>query len=128
AYTGYGRIATLGEEVRDPEHTIPRAVVFTLAITLVLYVAVALVGVAAVGAPALGAATGEEAAPLEAAARSFSPVVAKIVSVGAVTAMLGVLLNLVLGLSRVLLAMGRRGDMPAATARIDKSGTTPYVS
>lgn len=128
AYTGYGRIATLGEEVRDPAHTIPRAVVLTLGITLVLYVAVALVGVAAVGAPALGAATSEEAAPLEVAARSFSPAVATVVSVGAVTAMLGVLLNLVLGLSRVLLAMGRRGDMPAATARLDASGTTPPVS
>lgn len=128
AYTGYGRIATLGEEVRDPAHTIPRAVVLTLGITLVLYVAVALVGVAAVGAPALGAATSEEAAPLEVAARSFSPAVATVVSVGAVTAMLGVLLNLVLGLSRVLLAMGRRGDMPAATARLDASGTTPAVS
>lgn len=128
AYTGYGRIATLSEEVRDPERTIPRAVILTLFITLLLYVAVAVVGVAAVGAEVLGEATGEEAAPLEVAARSFSPLVARVVSVGAITAMLGVLLNLILGLSRVLLAMGRRGDMPAAVARIDRSGTTPYVS
>jgi APA family basic amino acid/polyamine antiporter len=45
-----------------------------------------------------------------------------------VTAMLGVLLNLILGLSRVLLAMGRRADMPAVLARLDRSGRTPTAS
>lgn len=128
AYTGYGRIATLSEEVRDPEKTIPKAVVLTLGITLVLYVAVALVGVAAVGPVSLGTATDQQAAPLEVAARSFSPVIARIVSIGAVTAMLGVLLNLILGLSRVLLAMGRRRDVPNVVARLDRSGSTPHVA
>src|SRR5690606_23661365 len=52
AYTGYGRIATLGEEVRDPQRTIPRAIIVTLLITMVLYVAVAAVAVGTVGAPA----------------------------------------------------------------------------
>ena len=42
-----------------------------------------------------------------------------IVSVGAVTAMLGVALNLILGLSRVVLAMGRRADMPSLFAKVD---------
>ena len=42
--------------------------------------------------------------------------------------MLGVLLNLLLGLSRVLLAMGRRGDMPARTAALNHSQTTPSVA
>ncbi len=128
AYTGYGRIATLGEEVLAPRRTIPRAVVLTLAITLVLYVSVAWVGVAAVGSATIGQATDEAAAPLEVAARAFSPAVARVVSIGAVTAMLGVLLNLILGLSRVLLAMGRRGDMPAAVARLSGPQNTPYAS
>lgn len=44
------------------------------------------------------------------------------VTVGAITAMLGVLLNLVLGLSRVWLAMGRRGDMPATLAGLSRRG------
>ena len=44
AFAGYARIATLGEEVREPERTIPRAIPIALAITVVLYV---LVGVAA---------------------------------------------------------------------------------
>ena len=57
-----------------------------------------------------------------------SPLVSKIVAAGAVTAMLGVLLNLILGLSRVALAMGRRGDFPRALAKIDKSESTPYIA
>lgn len=128
AYTGYGRIATLGEEVREPRATIPRAIVITLVATLALYALVAAAGVGAAGAPGLGAA-GATGAPLEVAGRELSlPGVDRVVAVGAITAMLGVLLNLVLGLSRVLLAMGRRGDMPAAAARLDRAGRTPVVA
>lgn len=124
AYTGYGRIATLGEEVHEPRRTIPRAIITTLAVSAALYVAVAVV---VVGAGGLGSGTGESAAPLELIARGLGhDGVAIAVAVGAITAMLGVLLNLLLGLSRVLLAMGRRDDMPAAVARID--GGTPRVA
>jgi APA family basic amino acid/polyamine antiporter len=100
-----------------------------MALTMAIYAAVAIVGVGAVGADVLAGAAGAQAAPLEVAASRFGvPLVAEVVAVGAITAMLGVLLNLILGLSRVLLAMGRRGDMPPATARIDAAGTTPYVA
>jgi APA family basic amino acid/polyamine antiporter len=129
AYTGYGRIATLGEEVREPATTIPRAIAATLVVTMLLYAAVAVVGVAAVGDEALSSAADRQAAPLEIAALQFSGrPVALIVSVGAVTAMLGVLLNLLLGLSRVLLAMGRRRDMPAFFAELSKDGTSPSAA
>ena len=129
AFTGYGRIATLGEEVRNPRHTIPRAIIVTLVLSASLYVAVGIVAVGAAGADALAAATLGEAAPLEVVAESFRvPGVPFTVAVGAMAAMLGVLLNLILGLSRVVLAMGRRGDMPRAAARLNPSGTTPYVA
>ena len=126
AYTGYGRIATLGEEVRSPRTTIPRAIIATLVTTMVIYIGVAIVSVGAVGADALAAATDEQAAPLEVVAMVFGvPGVPQVVAFGAITAMLGVLLNLILGLSRVLLAMGRRADMPTVFGRIDAKGTTP---
>ena len=129
AYTGYGRIATLGEEVREPRRTIPRAIVLTLVASALLYVAVGAVGVAAAGAEVLSAAAKERAAPLEVVSRRFAvPGVHWAVAAGAVTAMLGVLLNLVLGLSRVLLAMGRRGDMPTPVARLGPSTATPYAA
>jgi APA family basic amino acid/polyamine antiporter len=129
AYTGYGRIATLGEEVHDPQRTIPRAIIATLVVSAVLYVAVGFVAIAAVGAPQYAAYTTTTAAPLEAIAQTYGiPGAGLILAIGAMTAMLGVLLNLILGLSRVLLAMGRRGDMPPATARIDPGSATPRVA
>ena len=126
AYTGYGRIATLGEEVREPRRTIPRAIIATMVITIVLYTAVATIGVGTVGADRLAAATEGTAAPLAAVAIGFgAPAIARVVEFGAVAAMLGVLLNLILGVSRVVLAMGRRHDVPDAFSRIDAAGTTP---
>ncbi|MEO0531312.1 MAG: APC family permease [Planctomycetota bacterium] len=121
AFTGYGRIATLGEEVVEPRRTIPRAIVSTLVVSAVTYIAVALVAVGTAGAGLFAAATDADAAPLEIVARGFPLGMHRLVAIGAMTAMLGVLLNLVLGLSRVLLAMGRRGDMPRATANLNVS-------
>src|SRR3546814_13682588 len=57
-----------------------------------------------------------------------APLLALLVSVGAVTAMLGVLLNLIIGLSRVVLAMGRQGDLPPLFARLSREGTAPAVA
>lgn len=123
AYTGYGRIATLGEEVHAPRQTIPRAMLITLLLTMLLYVSVATVGIGVMGAGGL------QAAPLAVAAAAFKiPGVALIVSLGAVTAMLGVVLNLILGLSRVLMAMGRRRDMPTALARLNAAGSSPPLA
>jgi len=127
AYTGYGRVATLGEEVTRPRWTIPRAVILTLAVTATLYIAVAFAAGRAVGLPGYAAATTGEAAPLELIARRIGaakPVV-WFITVGAIAAMLGVLLNLVLGLSRVLLAMGRRRDVFAFFGSVNADGTTP---
>lgn len=129
AYTGYGRIATLGEEVREPRRTIPRAIITTLGITMLLYLGVVVVGIGSVGAETLGTVTNKQVAPLEIAARSFNvPGSGLILAIGAVTATLGVVLNLILGLSRVLFAMGRRRDMPSFVARLDASRDTPYIA
>ncbi len=129
AYTGYGRIATLGEEVHEPRKTIPRAIVVTLIVSASLYLLVGIASVGTVGTAALEEATRAKAAPLEVVASMLGmPAIKWLIWAGAMTAMLGVLLNLVLGLSRVLLAMGRRGDMPKATAKLNAAGTTPTVA
>ncbi len=129
AYTGYGRIATLGEEVRAPRTTIPRAIIITLIVSMVLYVAVALVAVGTAGAGTFAEQTAATSAPLEMIAGMFSvPGAGAVLAVGAITAMLGVLLNLLLGLSRVLLAMGRRRDMPKAVARLSEGTRTPETA
>ena len=120
AFTGYGRIATLGEEVAEPRRTIPRAIIATLVITTLLYIGVAWI--------ALANAV-HDFDSLTVIAEKFSgPTLGKVLTVGAAIAMISVLLNLVLGLSRVVLAMGRRKDLPEATANIRESTGVPVIA
>ena len=129
AYTGYGRIATLGEEITEPRRNIPRAIIATLLVSMTLYMAVGAVAIASVGAPALSEATRGETAPLARVAAGWNaPAVRVVVAIGAVTAMIGVLLNLLLGLSRVALAMGRRRDLPPLLGRINEKAAAPTAA
>ena len=129
AYTGYGRIATMGEEIREPRRNIPRAMIGTLAVSMVVYIAVGAVAVAAVGATSFAEVGTSRVGPLVAVARQFwPPQLSTLVAVGACTAMFGVLLNLSLGLSRVVLAMARRRDVPTRFGTLNATGTTPYAA
>ena len=120
AFTGYGRIATLGEEVTEPRRTIPRAIIATLVTTTVIYIVVTWVALAN---------SGNQFSSLAIIAQTFSgPSLVKVLTAGAIIAMASVLLNLVLGLSRVVLAMGRRCDLPKTTARITDSTKVPAVA
>lgn len=129
AYTGYGRIATLGEEVHEPRRVIPRAIIATMLVVTVLYLGVAVAGVGVLGADGFGEAAERTAAPLEAVAAALDvPLLPQLLAVSAVAAMAGVLLNLVLGLSRVLLAMARRRDAPGLLGRIDAERASPVAA
>lgn len=129
AYTGYGRIATLGEEVKNPKSFIPRAIVITLIISAILYIAVSLVAVGTVGAENLSSAIQSQVTPLEIAARAIGVSwLGTVVAIGACTSILGVLLNLILGLSRVALAMGRQGDLPPIFSHVSDKGHVPSAA
>lgn len=73
AYTGYGRIATLGEEVLEPAKTIPKAIIGALGLTMVLYIGVAATALATVGAAAFANTTAAISAPLEGECRNSKP-------------------------------------------------------
>ncbi|MET0423432.1 MAG: amino acid permease, partial [Actinoplanes sp.] len=118
AFAGYARIATLGEEVRDPARTIPRAVRIALAVVLVVYTALAFAVLAALGPDRLAAS----AAPLADAAPGLGPWV----RAGAAVAALGALLALILGVSRTGLAMARDGHLPRALAAVHPRHGVPH--
>jgi APA family basic amino acid/polyamine antiporter len=123
AYTGYARIATLGEEVHDPRHTIPRAIIITILSSAALYVAVAAVAVGVVGTDRVSA----NPAPLGVAALAAGgTTLASIVAAGAVTAMLGVILSQIIGMSRMVFAMARRADLPVAFAAVHPRYGVPH--
>ncbi|MDX1590704.1 MAG: APC family permease [Balneolaceae bacterium] len=129
AYTGYGRIATLGEEVENPKQTIPRAIILTMIAIVLLYAGITIVSLQVLGAEAFGQSVNGEAAPLMIVAQRLElPVIGAVVTFAAITAMLGVLLNLLLGLSRVLLSMSRRGDVPRFLARINPATQSPVAA
>lgn len=109
AFAGYARLATLGEEVRDPARTIPRAIPIALGITLVVYTTVIVAALLAAGPEALA----NSAAPLDTAVRAGNlDALSPIVRIGGTVAALGVLLSLIVGVSRTTFAMAANGEMP----------------
>jgi basic amino acid/polyamine antiporter, APA family len=123
AFAGYARVATLGEEVRDPARTIPRAVPVALGITLATYLLVALAALVALGPAGLAASVD----PLRAvvAAGDLAAAV-PVVRVGAALATLGSLLALLLGVSRTTLAMARDRNLPTALAAVHPRWHVPH--
>lgn len=122
AFAGYARIATLGEEVRDPSHTIPRAIVISLGVALVVYASVAVSALWLLGAPTLARSPAPLAAMTNAAGASW---LTPIVGIGAVCASLGSLMALLLGVSRTTLAMARDGHFPRWLAAIQPRYSAP---
>lgn len=123
AFAGYARIATLGEEVRDPARTIPRAIPLALGLALVVYAAVAVTVLAVLGPDRLATASAPLAEAVQAAgAGGFEPVV----RVGAAVAALGSLLSLILGVSRTTLAMARDHHLPAGLAAVHPRFKVPH--
>jgi APA family basic amino acid/polyamine antiporter len=115
AFAGYARIATLGEEVRDPAETIPRAIPIALAITLGLYAAVGVAALVGAGPSALAVSTRPLATAVDAAGKAWT---LPIVRIGAAVASLGALLALIAGIGRTTLAMARHSDLPGWLASV----------
>jgi len=123
AFAGYARIATMGEEVRDPSRTIPRAIPVALGLVVVVYLVVGVAALLAAGPDRLAAATAPLAeAVRDAGAGGLSPVV----RVGAAVASLGALLALIAGIGRTSLAMARRRDLPGFLAAVHPRHRVPH--
>ncbi|MDD2475056.1 MAG: APC family permease [Dysgonamonadaceae bacterium] len=124
AFTGYARIATLAEEVAEPKKTIPRAIIITIVTAILLYAAISIVAIGVIGAESIA----NSKSPLQLVANALTtPAINTIVTIGASTAMLGVLLSQILGISRVMLAMGRRNDLPPFFQTIHKQYRVPHI-
>jgi APA family basic amino acid/polyamine antiporter len=125
AYTGFARVTIMAEEVHDPRVTIPRSIYLALAISTALYIFVSIIAVGLVGAPALS----QSGSPLADAIRvtGSSPAVL-LISLGAMIATASVLLTTIMGISRILFAMSRKGDLPAFLTHIHPRFNTPHFA
>jgi basic amino acid/polyamine antiporter, APA family len=125
AFAGYARIATLGEEVRDPARTIPRAITIALALTIALYALVAVAALLAAGPRVLASSD----APLRAVVeRGSLSSLAWVVRVGAAVASLGVLLSLLVGVSRTVFAMASNRDLPRRLEAVQPRTRVPWAA
>jgi APA family basic amino acid/polyamine antiporter len=123
AFAGYARIATMGEEVRDPRRTIPRAIVTALAIAVAVYAVVAVTLLLVLGPSRLATSR----APLaDVAALGGWTWAVPVVAVGGSAAALGALLALIAGVGRTTLAMARRADLPRWLAAVHPRHEVPH--
>ena len=121
AFAGYARIATLGEEVRDPATTIPKAIPRALLAVLAIYAAVGITALATVDSAQLA----NSDAPLRLVADAGNVDVGGFVRIGAGIAALGALLNLIPGVARTALAMARRRELPGWLAHVEPRRSLP---
>jgi basic amino acid/polyamine antiporter, APA family len=123
AFAGYARIATLGEEVRDPGRTIPRAIPLALGVVLAIYAAVGLTVLTVLGATALA----HSDAPLASAVGAGSlDALGPLVRAAAAIASLGVLLSLIAGVGRTAFAMAANRELPPALAAVHPRYRVPH--
>lgn len=122
AFAGYARIATMGEEVREPARTIPRAIILALSAAVVIYAIIAVVVLATLG-PALASSSAPLADVVAASGWSWAQ---PVVRIAAAAASLGALLALIAGIGRTGLAMARQGDLPRFFAAVHPRWRVPH--
>jgi APA family basic amino acid/polyamine antiporter len=123
AFAGYARIATMGEEVRDPARTIPLAITLALGITVIVYGVIAVVALGTLAPEGLATSDAPLAGVVEASGWAWA---LPVVRVGAAAASLGALLGLVAGIGRTSLAMAREGDLPRWLAAVHPRFHVPH--
>jgi APA family basic amino acid/polyamine antiporter len=125
AYLGFGRIAALGEEVKNPKKTLPLAILLALVTSVILYI---VTGLVATGLQNYQSLAGSGSPLTDAARVTGNLTLIATISLGAVVATASVLLTNLIGLSRVSFAMARNGQLPKSLASIHPKLGTPYVS
>jgi len=132
AFEGYDLIATVSEEIKEPEKNIPRATFISLGITMVMYLLILFVSLAAVSSPEgsswefLGR-YGETA--IVRAAEDFMPAFGVAVIVfGGLLSTMSALNATVMASSRVAFSMGRDSLLPGRMSAIHPRRRTPHVA
>ncbi|MFE6687294.1 amino acid permease [Streptomyces sp. NPDC057743] len=126
SYIGFDAITTAGEEVRNPRRNIPLAIMICIGVVTVLYCLVAL---AAIGALSAGEVAGRPAALSLIVDRvTHSNVGGAVIAFGAVVAIASVVLAVMYGQTRILMAMSRDGLVPRVFARVSPRTATPVAN
>ncbi len=125
AYGGFARVSVIAEEIKDAKRNVPRALLLSLGISIVVYVLVGLIAVGLLGPNGLAASTSPLSTAIGVTGNSLA---IQIVSIGGLVATASVLLTAILGVSRMAYSMARRNDLPSPLARLHHRFLTPYYS
>ena len=125
AFIGFNTIAIMAEEVKDPERNVPRAILFAFAVCTLIYIGVSVVAVGVVNWQALGSSS----APLEFALKSVTDniFILEFIAVSALFATTSVIMASIMGGSRALFAMARRGVLPHGLSTISRRGVPVFT-
>ncbi|SEO40666.1 basic amino acid/polyamine antiporter, APA family [Luteibacter sp. UNC138MFCol5.1] len=121
AVFGYDTLTTAAEEARNPQRDLPRAVLLSLAVAMVLYIAVSLVLTGIVPYASLSG----EASVSDAFNAIGLPWISNVIAVAAVIGVISVLFAFMLGAARIWFALARDGLLPAWFARVHPRFGTP---
>ena len=121
AYIGFDLIATAAEDTKDPRHSVPRAMLISLGLVTLLYVAMAAVLVGLRPYPELGS----DAPVSDALEAAGVPWAAVVVNFGGLLAFTTVIMVVLIAQSRVLFAMGRDGLLPRSLGRVSRGFNAP---
>ena len=124
AFVGFDAVSTAAEEAKNPQRDMPIAIMGSLAVATVLYMAVAAIMTGVVPYQKLGVAD-----PVALVLNELRmPWASSIVSLGAIAGITSVLLVLILGQPRILFVMSRDGLLPPVLSRVHKKFQTPHVT
>lgn len=127
AYIGFDAVSTLAEECKDPRRDMPRGIIWSLGVCALLYVLVAAIMTGALNYTLLGGS--EAAAPMAKVMDHIGAWWASpLVSLGAIAGITSVLIVLLFGQSRIMMAMSRDGLIAPVFSKIHPSFGTPHVS
>lgn len=125
AYGGFARVSVVAEEVKDAKRNVPRALLLSLGISMIVYISVGLVAIGLLDPAGLSNST----SPLSSAMSvTGNPLAVNIISVGGLVATASVLLTAILGVSRMAFSIARRNDLPSALTRLHSKFLTPYYA
>ena len=125
AFIGFNTIAVMAEEIKDPEKNVPRAILFAFAVCTLIYISVSAVAVGIVNWQLLGSSN----APLEFALKTVTDniFILQFVAISALFATTSVIMASIMGGSRALFAMARRGVLPDVLATISRQGVPAFT-
>lgn len=124
AFGGYYQLAYMGADIKNPQKTLPVAMVLGMVIVIAINI---LISIACVGTVGFSQIAGSETPVVDAGTAIFGPIGTVIVTIGACVAIFGALNGGIMSYPRVSYSMSQNGLMFESFGQLHKKFNTPYI-